>query len=429
MPEKAAQGLRRPNVPLLVIVMCWLSYFCAYLGRGNYGACLVQIIADTGSANAEAGLVSSFFYAAYGIGQVINGLLARRTDAVRMIGLALALSAVLNFVMPALPNVVWMKYVWALNGFVQSALWPNIIKTFAEMLPDRVMPKGVVAIHTVGASGTVGIFLIASLFLHFFDWQGTFYLAGAAMAVMAVIWVAVMGYCRKNRPARSDVPQPDPDAHADSRHGLPFGRVLALFAASGMLVAFLGAASNGALRDGITVWMPTYLKSVFGASSALAVFISAAVPAAQICGAFIAGFALKKIRDPMLSAALFFGVALLSVLALLVFDAGLIVTCVLFALAATMMTSVNTMLVSSMPLRLGKYGLAALAAGIANAIVYLGSTLASTGFGALSDHYGWRSVLIAMLGCAAASAVVFLLGAIIHRRHLRREAAAALGNE
>ena len=43
------------------------------MGRLNYSACLVQIIADCGLTRAQGGMIGTAFFVVYGCGQLLNG--------------------------------------------------------------------------------------------------------------------------------------------------------------------------------------------------------------------------------------------------------------------------------------------------------------------------------------------------------------------
>ena len=64
-----------------LIFLCWAAYTAAYVGRLNFNASIVAIISDLGVTKADAGLVSSFFFFAYGAGQLINGILSKKYNA------------------------------------------------------------------------------------------------------------------------------------------------------------------------------------------------------------------------------------------------------------------------------------------------------------------------------------------------------------
>ena len=125
-----------------IIFICWLAYTAAYVGRLNFSASIVAIIAELGATKAQAGLVSSCFFFAYGAGQLVNGILSKRYNSRIMVFLSLAISSVLNLMMPLCGDISVMKYIWLANGIVQSVLWSTLIKTLSEFVSDENARKG-----------------------------------------------------------------------------------------------------------------------------------------------------------------------------------------------------------------------------------------------------------------------------------------------
>lgn len=60
------------------MLLCWLVYACSYIGKVNYAANINEVMSFYGVEHASAGLVSTFFFFAYGVGQVINGILCKK---------------------------------------------------------------------------------------------------------------------------------------------------------------------------------------------------------------------------------------------------------------------------------------------------------------------------------------------------------------
>lgn len=63
---------------VLLMFLSWLVYTFANIGRMDYSTSMVAIIEQTGSAKDAAGLVASFFFFAYGVGQFVNGCLCHK---------------------------------------------------------------------------------------------------------------------------------------------------------------------------------------------------------------------------------------------------------------------------------------------------------------------------------------------------------------
>ena len=115
-PDKNTQQPYSRKCAVLLLFLGWLAYTAGNVGRMNYAASMVAIIEETGAAKTAAGLVSSFFFFAYGAGQLVNGLLCHMYNSRLFIFGSLALAAVANFCMPFCPSVSAMKWLWLLNG-------------------------------------------------------------------------------------------------------------------------------------------------------------------------------------------------------------------------------------------------------------------------------------------------------------------------
>ena len=62
----------------LLLALCWLVYTCSLLGKVNYSANITQVEDFFGVTHQSAGLVTSFYFFAYGAGQIVNGLLCTK---------------------------------------------------------------------------------------------------------------------------------------------------------------------------------------------------------------------------------------------------------------------------------------------------------------------------------------------------------------
>jgi OPA family glycerol-3-phosphate transporter-like MFS transporter len=318
--------------------------------------------------------------------------------------------------MPLSGSISVMKYLWLLNALAQSSLWAHIIKIYTTMLSDRQLPRAIVAIHTTGAAGSVGVYALSSLILKFFNWKDSFYTAAVLLAAMAITWN--IGMNRLNAASRRREGSSDEIKIAPPSTAPPWTKTRSNFAplvAAGLLTTVFACIVNGALRDGIMLWLPSYLNSSYGLGSALSVFISVIVPACQILGAFIARALVKSIPRLFHAAAVLFLVSMISMGVLAAFPGiGIFFCCGLFAITSTSMTAVNTIIVSFWPVSLKQFGSASLAAGMVNSFVYVGSMVSSIGFGALSDRFGWGSVVFALLGGAFFGLIACLIGGFRH---------------
>ena len=138
----------------LLMLLCWLVYACSYIGKVNYAANINEVMSFYGVEHASAGLVSTFFFA-YGVGQVVNGILCKKYNLKWIIFLSLFVSGFINFMVGVSDNFVLVKYLWLINGFSMSILWPTLIRLLSENLMQKDMAKAsLIGLSTDLAVGT-----------------------------------------------------------------------------------------------------------------------------------------------------------------------------------------------------------------------------------------------------------------------------------
>ena len=171
-----------------IIIMCWLIYSMAYLGRYSYNANITLIIDDFGISNAQAGLVATFFFFSYGIGQVVNGILCGRYNKKYVIPISLLVSSAINVVVLLDVPFFAIKYMWLLNGFIQSCLWPSIISVISKTVDNKNMDRATVFMGTTTCVGTIASYAICSLFAQLNIYRASFAFAALVMITLAIIW-------------------------------------------------------------------------------------------------------------------------------------------------------------------------------------------------------------------------------------------------
>ncbi len=387
-----------------IIFICWLAYTAAYVGRLNFNASIVAIISDLGVTKAEAGLVSSFFFFAYGAGQLINGILSKKYNAKTMIFLSLICSAVFNLLMPLSGSIGTMKFIWMGNGIVQSVLWSTLIKTLSDYVSDKKLPKAILAMSTTVAIGTLIAYGISSLSVNFGIWQAVFYVACIVLVISAIIWLLLFGK------APEKVAQIDEKKDEKVKTAKPV--LLALF-----LAAFAGIA-NGFIKDGINTWVPSVLYEEFGVSQSFSILLTLFLPMVSTMGAAIA----KKVHEKIPShaamnfifyifSALLCGGILLSLKIHNIFAVMLCFICV-----ACGMSMINNVITSMFALDYRRMLNAGFAAGLLNTFCYVGSTITSYTLGAVAQSSGWNAVFFIMLAVCACAAAVCLCGIISEKK-------------
>lgn len=413
---------------LRVVLLCFLGYSAAYLGRVVMPASVLPMQEALGWTKAELGGIQSCFFVAYAGGQLASGILAHFFDPRWSFGLALAGSALLNLLVPLLPTPAAVRTIWLLNGAVQSLLWCSVVKAMAQRVSERAMPRAIVAISSTLSLGTAAAFGSAAIAAELRCWQGPFFLAAAALGVSAALWFAFFRF-PENAAAAGGAPHAAAkaypratrwtgDAAADRRPA----RDIALFVA----LAALACGACGFLRDGLQAWSANALRDVFRLKDSFSILLALALPLVGILGAFLN----KRLheREPMVfamtSRSFLAGTALAAVALLAVRLPSLALAVVAFAGVYLAMVMVTNAITSIFCLAYRRLFDAALVAGIVDTVCYVGSSFATWSLGRAADVGGWTLVF----GLLVVAGVVGTALCLATLRVERRAAAAAGGS-
>lgn len=392
----------------LLIFICWAAYTAAYVGRLNYNASMVEILAQLNVTKEAAGIVSSFFFFAYGAGQLVNGLLSKKYNTKYSVAVALAGSCIVNVLMTIFTDITIMKYLWFFNGVFQSILWSSLIKTLSDYLSDEKLPKAVMVMSTTVASGTFTAYGLAALFSALsLKWTTIFYVSAAVMAIVSVLWFTGMTSVQKCAKAVAS-------AEKSGNKKLKLTPVVVI----SIIIILISAVSNGFIKDGVTTWVPSILKEEFGVSASLSIIVTLLLPVLSIFGAQIVKAFHKKQKNVNILNGTFY-LASVILAGLIIATIGLKsapLTLILFGGTACMMAAINNVITSIVPLYSRDKIDSGLSAGLLNTFCYVGSTLSITLLGKIADTKGWNDVFICILIFAAVACAVCIAGIFVAKR-------------
>ena len=390
-----------------LIILCCLVYGFAYAGRYSYNANIGSIIDFYGITRADAGVVSTFFFFAYGVGQLLNAFFCKFYPKRYVVSGALWISAMINLVLFFLPPFACIKYLWLLNGICQSVLWPSLLLTIGETVDPSLTKR---AVFTMSMSIVIGTF-IAYGGSSLFNWKGNFrfsFLMGVAFpVVIGLIWFFAYNIltdgkyvAEENRVEEKTAPTKGMESAARALVGL-------------LTVCAIFAAVDNFVKDGLNTWSPVILKEQFGFDDSISIVLTLVLPIFGVFGSMIAMQGNKFLKDfraliggfyLVLSVCLFGVMWSLKV-------SNVIVTLILFGVISCLSHGINSVMTSIMPLALRDRINSGFLAGLMNAACYVGSTASAYGLGKIADGAGWDFVIRVLLITSAASAV--LAGAVM----------------
>ena len=266
----------------LLFAVCWASYFCTYLGRLNFTACIAEMNTADHISKLELGRISSAFFVCYGLGQFFSGLLADRFCAKRLVGLGLLGSAVLNWGMALCHMPDMMVLLWALNGLFQSMAWAPLVRTVADLVPGPQCARICLNLATTTPVGTLATYGMCVICISLGSWREAFWAGGILLAAAGVLWLA--GITALEQTARrdgiEDAPEQGPAQSASRRKGSILRLMLTL------APVCLAACIHGLLKDGIMTWVPSFLQEGFGLPTAFSVALTMLLPLVNLSGVY-----------------------------------------------------------------------------------------------------------------------------------------------
>jgi predicted MFS family arabinose efflux permease len=241
-----------------------LSALTSTCDRFAIAPLLVVIGLDLGESLAAVAAVASAYYLAYGLMQVVWGMVSDRIGRVRVMRLSLLGAAVAGVGSALAPDLLVLGITRVVAGACFAAIIPSTLVYIGDMWPPAVRQRplsDLLAASSLGiAVATAGAGLLADLV----GWRAVPAVTGLAGAAL---WVAL-----------ARLPEPDRDAGAGAHPLRSVGRVLSRRWA---LVVFGLVFVEGAVVLGALTYLPAAVQGL-GWSAGVAGLVSAAYGVAAL---------------------------------------------------------------------------------------------------------------------------------------------------
>ena len=402
------QETKKKNLTIsaLLIALCWLVYTCSYLGKLGYNANITQIESVFGVSHGTAGMVSTFFFFAYGIGQIVNGLLCKRYNIRYVVFGSLLVSGLMNALVGFADNFSLVKYFWLINGGALSVLWPSLIRLLSETMEKKDMPRAVIVMGTTVATGTFFVYGLSALFVKFFTYTVMFFVAGILLPAIALLWIFAYPYLVKKKEEEHQ------EIKVDQKKRGFVGLWISI-----VILAFFAIVDN-LTKDGLTTWGPMILKETYGLPDYVSILLTMLLPILAIFGTTVAVALRKKIKDFVALCAFLFACAafFISLVILCLPLDVFVITLGSFGIVSCLMSGVNNVITSMVPLYWKEKVNSGMLAGVLNGFCYLGSTISAYGLGALADAGGWNGVFYLLFAFCGVCALLGVASMLIKKR-------------
>ncbi len=366
------------------VTMLMLIYMVSYLTRNNYSAVIVEMVNVTGYSRASLSLALTGSFITYGVGQLISGVCSDWFSPKRLILLGLIVTVAMNFLIMLCQNPTQMVIVWSINGFAQAFMWPPIVKMMNDYLSGDDYKRANYVVSIGGQIGTMTVYLISPILLLFGSWKMVFFVCGVCGGIMAGVWYLFSAGLPHVQPVAGE----GETKETSHRSGM-----------SGMLwllgIMMLIVVLDGALRDGLTTWMPSYILDIYQMDSGSSILSSLVLPVFGIvCLRVTSYLYMNFIKNPVTCTMVLWGSCTVALYFLYQsVNGSFVVTLGLMALATGCLHGISLLLVGMVPEYFKNTGYVGTISGVLNACTYVGSAVSVYGIAVISEQAGWNQTV------------------------------------
>ena len=375
------------------ILLFTLTYMVSYMTRINFGAVITAIVEQTGMTKTMLSAAVTGSAITYGLGQILCGYIGDKISPKRLVFIGLLITVSMNLLIPLCDNHVQMTAVWCVNGLAQACMWPPLVKLMVTLFSQTDYGRASTMVSWGSSFGTILIYLLSPLVIAVMGWRMLFRITALCGLAMAVLWVKL---CR------------EPVYASASRKQLPKEEKGNRLFSPLMLAIMAAIVLQGALRDGVTTWMPSFVSETFRFSSEASILSGVCLPLFSILSFRVALWLYEKFPgNPVRCAGWIFGVGALAALMLTLFCGSSPLASILcMALLTGAMHGVNLMLICMVPPFFQRHGSISTVSGILNSCTYVGSALSTYGIALLSEQAGWQVTALVWFAIAAVGCVI-----------------------
>ena len=396
---------RYTKTELSLLIACFAAYTAAYISRCNLSPSLNAIAETFGISAAQAGLIPTCFAIPYAAGQIVSGLLVDRYPAPRLMLIGLLGSSLVNMVFSVCPVFPLLVALWFVNGLLQSMIWTPIMRIIVSQFRETVRDHAAFFMSLTLIFGYLLAWALSGLLTSLLSWRVAFLVSGLVTAGIAVPSVLVIRNTSADIQAQN---KEQPQERAP---------VWKLLLGTNLILLLICCIANGYVRDSITYWATKLLMDTQGIDLNSAVGIILIIPCVNFMGIQMGKSAYKRTgNNVFISSGILFAVCtVLCALIGPVAGQSFIGCIAVLVLISAMAYGLNPLLTTLMPMLYCRLNRVALAAGILDAMIYVGSAFSGFFAGFLSDRFGWSAVFISW-------AVLSLVG-VVSLEAARRKAA------
>lgn len=372
--------------------LCSVSYFAVYIARNILGAVTPQMIA-AGFSESYIGKMSSLFFVAYAVGQLINGAIGDKIKAKYMICTGLLGASIMNFLFTqTAATPVAATAVYALTGYFLSMIYGPMTKVVSENTEPIHATRCSLGYTFASFFGSPGAGLLAATLV----WQSVFAVSSAVLAVMAV--TGFLFFTAFERQGIMKYGQYKSEKKGNVKILLKH-RIVKF-----SMISIL----TGVVRTSVVFWLPTYIAQYLEFSAKTSASIYTAATLVISLASFIAVFTYEKLGRNMDKTILlmFSNAAVFFMLTYLVKLPAVNIVCIVIAIMSS--NGAATMLWSRYCPSLRDTGMVSSATGFLDFLSYMSAAAANLIFADAATVIGWGWLILVWFGLMIVGIVIAL---------------------
>jgi len=274
---------------LFAVMFCYLFF---YTGRQNFGWAIQGIGSEFDISKQYIGWAGAAMLWCYGIGQFINGNLADKYGARRMMVIGGLLSVLMNWA-TSFATAYWMVVLfWALNGFCQSLGWAPGSRLVSNWWGGSERGKAFGFYVFAAGCSSILIYLLSIVMLDIYElnWRWLFRLP----VLLLLLGCAVFYIVVRNKPEDLGFPPLKENIKVlegtgvENQEETSLQRYKKVLCNKKFLLACISIGFQNTARYGLLIWVPLYyLGTKLNDSSNL--WIALALPVGMALGTIFFG--------------------------------------------------------------------------------------------------------------------------------------------
>lgn len=361
--------------------MCCISYLAVYIARNVLSAVTPSLIENGLFNEKQIGNLSSVYFFAYAVGQLINGIIGDKIKAKYMISIGLALAGVFGIVfVPLVSFPLVATIVYGLTGFLLSMIYAPMTKVVAENTEPIHAERTSIGYTFASFLGSP----IAGLLAGLVAWYGVFNTSGIILIVMGLTCFVSFTIFEKKKIIQYNLYKPT------KQQG---GSISVLFKRK--IVKFtIVSITTGVVRTTVVFWMPTYFSQHLGYTPEQSATIFAAATFVISFSAVLALMVYEKCNRNI-NTVLFGSFLISAVFFLLLFIVNSpILNIIIFVIAVMAANSATTMLWSVYCPSLKDTGVVSSATGFLDFASYMAAASSTILFANAVESIGWGNLIL-----------------------------------